>query len=106
MRIGRQCWKSPRGRWPHSRPRKRRPSEQNQVSGDLQSLQHRIDGAADLQGVVRAMKALAASSIGQYEKAVASLNDYYRTVELGLAVCLRRGESLSVAGRPKQKGAV
>ena len=35
------------------------------------------------------MKALAASSIGQYEKAVASLNDYYRTVELGLSVCLR-----------------
>ena len=59
------------------------------MSGDLQSLQHRIDGAADLEGVVRAMKALAASSIGQYEKAVASLNDYYRTVELGLSVCLR-----------------
>ena len=35
------------------------------------------------------MKALAASSIGQYEKAVASLNDYYRAVELGLSVCLR-----------------
>jgi F-type H+-transporting ATPase subunit gamma len=60
------------------------------MSGDIQSLQHRIDGAADLQGVVRAMKALAASSIGQYEKAVASLNDYYRTVELGLSVCLRQ----------------
>src|ERR1700679_184234 len=92
MRIGRQCWKSPRGRWPHSRPRKRRPSEQNQVSGDLQSLQHRIDGAADLEGVVRSMKALAASSIGQYEKAVASLDDYYRTVELALAVCLRQAD--------------
>ena len=36
------------------------------------------------------MKALAASSIGQYEKAVASLDDYYRTVELGLSVCLRQ----------------
>lgn len=59
------------------------------MSGNLQSLHHRIGGAADLQGVVRAMKALAASSIGQYEKAVASLNDYYRTVELGLSVCLR-----------------
>ena len=35
------------------------------------------------------MKALAASSIGQYEKAVASLDDYYRTVELGLSACLR-----------------
>ena len=36
------------------------------------------------------MKALAASSIGQYEKAVQSLNEYYRTVELGLAACLIR----------------
>jgi F-type H+-transporting ATPase subunit gamma len=59
------------------------------MSGNIQSLQHRIADAGDLQGVVRAMKALAASSIGQYEKAVASLNDYYRTVELGLSVCLR-----------------
>jgi F-type H+-transporting ATPase subunit gamma len=41
------------------------------------------------------MKALAASSIGQYEKAVASLNDYYRTVELGLSVCLRGAELLN-----------
>jgi F-type H+-transporting ATPase subunit gamma len=59
------------------------------VSGNIQSLQHRIGGVGDLEGVVRAMKALAASSIGQYEKAVAALDDYYRTVELGLSVCLR-----------------
>lgn len=56
----------------------------------MQSLRRKIDGAADLQGVVRAMKALAASSIGQYERAVESLDDYYRTVELGLSVCLRQ----------------
>ena len=37
------------------------------------------------------MKALAASSIGQYEKAVQSLDEYYRTVELGLTACLRQG---------------
>ena len=35
------------------------------------------------------MKAVAASSIGQYEKSVLALADYYRTVELGLRVCLR-----------------
>jgi F-type H+-transporting ATPase subunit gamma len=35
------------------------------------------------------MKALAASSIGQYEKSVRSVGDYYRTVELGLGVCFR-----------------
>ena len=60
------------------------------MSGSIQSLRRRIDGAGDLEGVVRAMKALAASSIGQYEKAVASLDDYYRTIELGLSLCLRQ----------------
>jgi F-type H+-transporting ATPase subunit gamma len=59
------------------------------MSGNLQSLQRKIAGAADLEGVVRSMKALAASSIGQYEKALRSLDDYYRTVGLGLAACIR-----------------
>jgi F-type H+-transporting ATPase subunit gamma len=36
------------------------------------------------------MKALAAASIGQYESSVLALADYYRTVELGLIVCLRK----------------
>ena len=36
------------------------------------------------------MKALAASNIGQYERSVLALVDYYRTVELGLAACLRK----------------
>jgi F-type H+-transporting ATPase subunit gamma len=35
------------------------------------------------------MKAVAASSIGQYEKSVRALDDYYRTVELGLGACFR-----------------
>ncbi len=35
------------------------------------------------------MKALSASSIGQYEKSVRALADYYRAVELGLSACLR-----------------
>ena len=39
--------------------------------------------------MVRTMKALAAVSIRQYERAVESLDDYYRTVELGLRVALR-----------------
>ncbi len=37
------------------------------------------------------MKALAASSIGQYEQSVAALGDYARTVELGLGACFRQG---------------
>jgi F-type H+-transporting ATPase subunit gamma len=38
------------------------------------------------------MKALAASSIGQYEKSVRALADYYRAVELGLGACFRKSE--------------
>ncbi|WEN16577.1 F0F1 ATP synthase subunit gamma [Rhodanobacter sp. AS-Z3] len=71
------------------------------MSGNLQSLRRKIDGARDLQGVVRSMKALAASSIGQYEKAVRSLADYRRTVELSLAVSLREGVSTPLATRRK-----
>lgn len=40
--------------------------------------------------MVRTMKALAASSVGQYEKSVTALADYYKTVELGLGVCFRQ----------------
>src|ERR1700677_1075928 len=61
------------------------------MSDTLASLRHKINGAGDLKSVVRSMKALAASSIGQYERAVLALNDYYRTVEVGLAVCVRDG---------------
>ncbi len=39
------------------------------------------------------MKAMAASSIGQYENAVRSLDDYYRTVQLALAASFRQGTS-------------
>jgi len=76
------------------------------MSGTIQSLQHRIDGASDLEGVVRAMKALAASCIGQYERAVASLDEYYRTVELGLSVCLRAAGPAKDAGTGGPIGAV
>ncbi|AKB78607.1 Sodium-transporting ATPase subunit G [Methanosarcina horonobensis HB-1 = JCM 15518] len=55
-----------------------------------QSLRTKIDRANDLQSVVRTMKALAASNIGQYEKSVSALSDYYHTVELGLGLCFRK----------------
>ena len=51
------------------------------------SLRRKIASAGDLESVVRTMKAMAASSIGQYENAVRALDDYYRTVELGLGAC-------------------
>jgi F-type H+-transporting ATPase subunit gamma len=62
------------------------------MSDTTASLSRQITSADDLQSVVRTMKALAASSIGQYEKSVRALGDYYRTVELGLGACFRESE--------------
>ncbi len=62
------------------------------MSDSTASLRRKIASAGELQSVVRTMKALTASSIGQYEKSVLALTDYYRTVELGLGACLRDGE--------------
>jgi len=53
------------------------------------ALRRQIGSANDLKSVVRTMKASAAAAIGQYERSVAALADYARTVELGLGVCLR-----------------
>ena len=72
------------------------------MSDSQASLQRKIASAGDLQSVVRTMKALAASSIGQYEKSVPALADYYRTVELGLGACFR--ESRPAARIAERKG--
>lgn len=60
------------------------------MSETIESLRAKIDSASDLQSVVRTMKALAAANIGQYEKSVSALSDYYHTVELGLGLCFRK----------------
>ena len=72
------------------------------MSNSSASLTRKISSAGDLQSVVRTMKALAASSIGQYEKSVLALGDYYRTVELGLGACFR--ESQPAPSVVKRKG--
>jgi F-type H+-transporting ATPase subunit gamma len=77
-------------------------AREEKMSDSQASLQRKIASAGDLQSVVRTMKALAASSIGQYEKSVLALADYYRTVELGLGACFR--ESQPVARMAERKG--
>ena len=72
------------------------------MSDSTAGLNRKISSAGDLQSVVRTMKALAAASIGQYEKSVRALGDYYRTVELGLGACFR--QSLPAPPVVKQKG--
>jgi F-type H+-transporting ATPase subunit gamma len=67
------------------------------------SLRRKIDSAGDLQSVVRTMKAMAASNIGQYEQAVRALGDYYRCVELGLSVCFRKSAPEALIPDAKQR---
>jgi F-type H+-transporting ATPase subunit gamma len=78
------------------------------MSGLMESLKRKIAGAGDLQAVVRSMKALAASNITQYERAVRSLDHYYHTIELGLAVCLRQAGAaqLPTGKKPRDQGAI
>ena len=71
------------------------------MSDSLASLQRKIRSAGDLQSVVRTMKALAASSIGQYERSALALADYYRTVELGLSACFRESQPAAAAAERK-----
>ena len=79
------------------------------MSDTLASLRRKIGGAGDLQSVVRTMKAVAAASIGQYEKSVRALADYYRIVELGLGACFRESGSaplIAEGKRPTAAGAI
>ena len=73
------------------------------MSDTTASLRRKIGGAGDLQSVVRTMKAVAASSIGQYEKSVSALADYYRTVELGLGACFRESGPAPLIAERKGK---
>ena len=73
------------------------------MTDTLETLQRQLGGASDLKSVVRSMKALAASSIGQYEKAVVALVDYDRAVRLGLTACLKK-RAVATTNRPGRTG--
>jgi F-type H+-transporting ATPase subunit gamma len=75
------------------------------MSNTTASLSRKLASAGDLQSVVRAMKALAAASVGQYEKSVSALGDYYRTVELGLGACFRESAMEPLVAEPKKRTA-
>ncbi len=66
----------------------------------IEALKRQIKNAEELFAVVQTMKALAAVSIRQYEKAVTALADYNRTVEMGLHIVLREQTNLAVLTPP------
>lgn len=71
----------------------------------LEALRNKIGSAEGLHSVVRTMKGLAAVNIRQYEKAVESLADYFRGVELGFQALLRdRPEGVRLRGADREPG--
>lgn len=76
------------------------------MSDTSASLRRKIHTAEDLQSVVRTMKAVAASSIVEYEKSVAALSDCYRVIELGLSVCFHQKGAASRIIEKKEKPVV
>lgn len=55
----------------------------------LETLKRKIKSAEELESLVKTMKALAAVSIREHEKAVESLKEYHKTVEMGFQILLR-----------------
>ena len=76
------------------------------MSDTTAGMRRKIAGAGDLQSVVRTMKAVAASSIGQYEKSVSALADFNRAVELGLGACFRENGTAPLTPERKVRGAI
>ena len=71
----------------------------------LESLQRKINGAGELKSVVRTMKAMAASNIGQYEMAVTALEDYYQNLSRALAVYFRQKRISTYSNKEQVKSA-
>ncbi|MCB0774930.1 MAG: F0F1 ATP synthase subunit gamma [Chitinophagaceae bacterium] len=59
----------------------------------LENLRRKIGSAAELESVVRTMKAMAASNIGQYEMATLALDEYFHTVTLGIQAYFKQQHS-------------
>ncbi len=76
------------------------------MSDTTAAMRRKIAGAGDLQSVVRTMKAVAASSIGQYEKSVSALADFNRAVELGLGACFRENGPAPLTPERNAPGAI
>ena len=57
----------------------------------LEAIRRKIGTVEDLQSIVRTMKGLAAANIRQFLKAVESLGEYRRAIELGFQALLKEG---------------
>ena len=76
------------------------------MSDTLVNLQRRKKSAGDLAAVVRTMKAMAMSNITQYEVAVESLQEYYRTISLGIYACFKEEKISLITDNRDKKDAI
>jgi F-type H+-transporting ATPase subunit gamma len=72
------------------------------MSDTFASLRRKISGAGDLMSIVHTMKAIAATSIGQYENSMQALVEYASCVELSLGLFFRNN-GLAVFAAQQQK---
>ena len=72
------------------------------MSETMGNLRTKIDRANDLQSVVRTMKALAASNIGQYEKSVSALSDASPNSGTGFELMFPENCTLASSDRRKR----
>ncbi len=70
---------------------------------ELESLKRKIKNAEDLKNVVKIMKSISASNIREYEQAVESLNEYNRTIEMGLQVVMKHRPTKLLSAGPREK---
>lgn len=62
----------------------------------MEALRRQLDGARDLQSIVKAMKSISAARIQQFRRAVVSLEEYGGTLDLAFQVALRGRNRLPV----------
>ncbi|MBN1276665.1 MAG: F0F1 ATP synthase subunit gamma [Deltaproteobacteria bacterium] len=65
----------------------------------IEDLKSRIESTTDLQSIVKTMKAMAAVKIRQYEKAVESLEDYNKNIEMGFRIVMKRMSEMSLSAK-------
>ncbi|MGC9515223.1 F0F1 ATP synthase subunit gamma [Methanocrinis sp.] len=70
---------------------------------ELEKVKRKIKNAGELQSVVKIMKAISSTNIREYERAVESLGEYARSIEMGLAVVMK-SEKIIPALFPSGKG--
>lgn len=74
------------------------------MSESTQNIRRKMNGATNIESVVRIMKVIASSNIYRYERAVTALDEYYDTIKLSLEAYFREGKlGATMPADPRKK---